>query len=171
MMNRLNKTPQALAVLIKKDWMNYALELPTVLFSYMQPASEAVIDAKLASRLEALEGLSILDWSEFSATNLLHLDDNLRISNEIILIRYADQPLMMVQIINEGVVTERILNEVIFRDMASLYPPAKGSFTVDERIRFFMDKEVTILSSSDHILAFDGISLFSAFPNDFPIAT
>lgn len=168
MMNRLNKSKQALIDLVEKGWLNYSVELPSVLFLYMQPASTALINQDLASRSEILQDLSIAEWSDFSASHLLHIDDELRVPNEVMLVCYRNQPFMVIQFINEGVINERIVNQDVYREVGTRFAPAPDSFTIEERIRFFSDTEMSVSASSDHIIAFDGISLFSAFPNDFP---
>ena len=167
-MNRLNKSKDALETLVEKDWMNYSLELPSVLYMYMRTLPAMPMRAELFETSEILEGLQAPNLSDFKISPLLHVEGNLRIQNDISLIVYKNQPFMVIQTVNGGVTGERLLNEGAYIEIGALHPPKPGSFIIPDRIRYFMGDTFTVNASSDHILVFDGIALYSSATDDFP---
>lgn len=168
-MNRLNKSRSSLESINNKDWMNYSLELASVLYLYMKTLPSLPMNPELFQNSEILEGLSDLNPDDFTICPLLHIEGTLRIQNDVSLIAYKDQPFMVIQTVNGGVSGERLLVESVYLQLGFAHPPLPGEFLMPDRIRYFSGDAFTVTASSDHILVFDGIALYSSSTDDFPV--
>lgn len=168
-LNKLNKSKKSLLLLNKMNWMNYALELPSVVFLYMRPLPSLPLTIDLIDKSEILSELTNLNLADFEVLPLLHIADDLRVPNDISLVSYKGNPFMVIQTLNEGVTGERLLDKKTYAKIGLQSPPVPGSFTIEERIRYFTDDCFTVSASSDHILVFDGITLHSSYTDDFPL--
>lgn len=168
-MNRLNKSRSSLESINNKDWMNYSLELASVLYLYMRTLPSLPMNPELFENSEILEGLKDLNPADFTISPLLHIEGTLRIQNDVSLILYKHQPFMVIQTVNGGVSNERLLSEEVYLELGALHPPKPGAFLIPDRIRYFSGDTFTVTASSDHILVFDGIALYSSSTDDFPV--
>lgn len=165
---RLLKTPAMIENLVKKEWIDYSLELPSVLYLYMKRNETLPLTQDVISQSEVLDGLNFSDLSSFTMTHLLHIDGTLRIPNEVLLISYAGSPFLVLQLMNHAASGECLISEETFQRVLSEVPPQAGELTAEERVTHFSHSHFTVNATSDHILAFDGIALISTETHDMP---
>lgn len=164
----MNTSKSAIKRLIDKEWINWSLELPVLVFYNMKRQEGKYLEQDLINKSEVLQSLLLKTVNDFEVFNVLHLHDPLRVSNEVNLICYQEKPFMVIQTINGGIQDEVVINKMLLNDIMKVHPATGHPLTRDEMIEGYTDDVFSVVASSDHILAYDGEALYSADTRHFP---
>lgn len=163
----LNKTVENVKRWAEEDVMNYELTFSVETLKGMAVAEETFDATNALGQCETLEGLSEEGFSQLKADQLLHFNESSTIQNQVVMLSFEKKPTVVYQLKNGGIQGEVIVDEDAYRNLLTIHS-SHATDKIDELIRWYVNKEFTVSSASDHILIYENGALISTTIHDFP---
>lgn len=163
----LNKVADFIKSIVANEWMNYELEFPVERFLHLEAVSSGSFPFEIVGRTETMEHLTEETMKHVSIQKLLHIDGELRVMNEVNLVSFNGKPVILYQIVNQGIVDEVIVDKAVYEAFLLEHTSATKE-EIEEVIRWKHEKDFKVQASSDHILLYDGKRLYSTTIHDMP---